>query len=228
MAVSSGPEITNNGLVLHLDAANSRSYPGSGTTWTDLSGNGNNGTLVNGVGYESPNNGSLIFDGSNDHIDFFAPNLTTTATVEMWVKLGAAFAGKMFFGWNVYDVYCPSGHIGYNTANSDCYGINATTVTALGLINTWHHYVFEMRSDVSYTNNKIYIDGVSYSLSQILSTERASNRTFNNGNGRIGGWRGDLNYKMVMNCSKFNVYNRALTATEIKQNFEAKRTRYGI
>ena len=63
----SGPTIVTNGLVLHLDAGNPASYPGSGTTWTDLSGNGNDGTLVNGVGYDSANGGSLVFDGVNDY-----------------------------------------------------------------------------------------------------------------------------------------------------------------
>lgn len=228
MAIYSGPEIANNGIVLHLDAANTKSYPGTGTSWNEISGNSNNTTLTNGTAYASADKGSFSFDGVDDHVDFFAPNLTTTATVEMWVKLGASYANKMFFGWLRYDVFCSSGHIGFNTAASDCYGINATTVTALGLVNTWHHYVFEMRSDVSYTNNKIYIDGVQQTLSQQSAAENNGNRTFNSGNGRIGGWRSDLSYKMVMNCSTFNVYNRALTATEVRQNFEAKRSRYGI
>jgi hypothetical protein len=228
MSIYYNTNIARNGLMLHLDAANVKSYSGSGTTWADLSRNGNNGTLVNGVGYSSANNGSLLFDGSNDHADFFAPNLGTTTTVEMWVNLGAGYAGKMFFGWLRYDVYTPSGHIGYNTANSDCYGINATTVTALGLVGNWAHYIFEMRSDISYTNNKIYINGVQQTLSQILSTESAGSRNFNSGNGRIGGWRNDLNYKMVMNCSLFKVYNRALTQAEISQNFNALRGRYVI
>jgi hypothetical protein len=228
MGIAYNTSIVRNGLVLHLDAANKKSYPGSGTAWSDMSGLGNNGTLVNGVGYSTDSKGRLSFDGIDDHADFFAPNLGNTTTVEMFVNLGASYAGKMFFGWLRYDVYTPSGHIGYNTANSDCYGVNASTVTSLGLVNKWAHYVFEMRSDVSYTNNKIYINGIQQTLSQILSTESAGNRNFNSGNGRIAGWRNDLNYKMVMNCSLFRVYNRALTAAEISQNYNALRGRYGI
>jgi hypothetical protein len=67
MALSHSPSIVTDGLVLCLDAGNPKSYPGSGTTWTDLSGNGNNGTLVNGVGYSGDNLGSLSFDGVNDY-----------------------------------------------------------------------------------------------------------------------------------------------------------------
>ena len=199
-------------------------------TWTDLSGNGNNGnsgTLVNGVGYSSENGGSLVFDGNDDYADFFAPNLGTTTTVEMWARV-SSFGGGMMFGWFYYDVYTPSGGLGYNTASSDVYGISAATVTSLGLVNTWKHYIFEMRSDVSYTNNKIYINGVSQSLSQQLSTENSNYRNFNSGNGRISGWKADNNYRLPMRCASFKVYNRALTQAEISQNFNALRGRFGI
>jgi hypothetical protein len=64
MAIFNNPRIITDGLVLALDAGNPKSYPGSGTAWTDLSGNGNTGTLVNGTGYNSGNGGSLVFDGS--------------------------------------------------------------------------------------------------------------------------------------------------------------------
>jgi len=68
MGAAAGPDIVEDGLVLCLDAANPKSYPGSGNTWTDLRGNGNDGTLVNGVGYDSANNGSMVFDGVDDSI----------------------------------------------------------------------------------------------------------------------------------------------------------------
>ena len=77
--------IVTDGLVLNLDAGNPQSYPGSGTTWTDLSGNGNNGTLLNGVGYDSDNGGSLVFDGSNDYVTtpLFGDS-TTNRTFSVW------------------------------------------------------------------------------------------------------------------------------------------------
>ena len=61
-------QIVRSGLVLHLDAARPASYPGSGTTWTDLSGQGNNGTLTNGPTYSSANGGSIVLDGTNDDV----------------------------------------------------------------------------------------------------------------------------------------------------------------
>jgi hypothetical protein len=94
------------------------------------------------------------------------------------------------------------------------------------LLNNWKHYVFEMRSDVSYTNNKIYINGVSQTLSQIASSENAGNRNFNSGLGAIGTIRGAA-YYTPMNSALFNVYNRSLTAAEVLQNYNATKSRFG-
>jgi hypothetical protein len=90
--IDSAPKIISSGLVLHLDAAQKRSYPGTGTTWTDLSGNGNNGTLVNGPTFNSANGGSIVFDGVDDHINMgnilnsvFA-GTNVKYTISVWVK----------------------------------------------------------------------------------------------------------------------------------------------
>ena len=184
-AVEGGPNVVNSGLVLYLDAANNKSYPGSGTAWTDLSNSGNNITLTNGPTFSSTNNGNISFDGVNDYADFYAPNLGTTTTIELWCKLGAAYSGTMMFGWNLYDVWCYNGAMGFNTGNGDVYGISSANVSSLGLVGNWKHYVFEMRSDVSYTNNKIYINTTSQALSQQNGSELAATRGFNSGNGRL-------------------------------------------
>ena len=68
MGLSHSPRIVTDGLVLCLDAANSRSYPKTGTTWTDRSTSGNNGTLTNGPTFDTNNGGSIVFDGSNDSV----------------------------------------------------------------------------------------------------------------------------------------------------------------
>ncbi len=78
MAFSNGPVIPTNGLVLSWDAADPNSYPGSGTTIYDTSGNGNNGTLVNGVSFSSNNGGTLVTDGVDDYIYSTTPNLSST------------------------------------------------------------------------------------------------------------------------------------------------------
>ena len=68
MSVIGGPDIITDGLVLYLDAANTKSYIGSGTTWKDLSGNSNDGTLTNGPTFDSGNSGSIVFDGVDDFV----------------------------------------------------------------------------------------------------------------------------------------------------------------
>jgi hypothetical protein len=82
-----------------------------------------------------------------------------------------------------------------------------------------------MRSDVSYTNNKIYINAVNQSLSQVAGAEASSNRNFNSGNGRINSWLFS-SFFIAMDLAQFQVYNRALTATEIFQNYHATKGRY--
>jgi hypothetical protein len=222
------PRIVTSGLVLALDAADKLSYPGTGTTWRDLSGNNNTTTLTNGPTFNRANMGGIVFDGVDDYVNFYAPNLSGTAVIEMWTKLTiSAGSFGMLFGWANYDVYYNGGLMGYNTFNAnDVYGINGATVTSLQLLNNWKHYIFEMRSDVAYTNNKIYVNGVSQTLSQQASSENAGNRNFNSGLGAIGTARGSAFYT-PMTCGIFKVYNRALTATEILQNYNATKSRYG-
>ena len=172
-------------------------------------------------------NAQMTFDGTDDYIDFNAPNLGSTATVEMVCKIGSGYSDKMFMGWLLYDIYTAGGSIGYNTANGDIYGISSSTVTSLGIVNNWAHYIFEFRTDVSYTNNKIYINGVSQALSQQYGSEYSFNRSFNSGNGRIASWRTG-GYHIPMSCAIFKVYNRALSAGEVQQNYRHYKTRFNL
>jgi hypothetical protein len=229
MALSHSPSIVTDGLVLCLDAANRKSYPGTGTVWNNMVGNVG-ATFQNGPTFNSSNLGTVSFDGTDDQIPFFAPNLSSVATVEMWAKIGDNWtSGRMFFGWNLYDVWTGNfSSIGFNTANGDVYGIPSATLTPLNIVNNWKHYVFVMRTDVSYTNNKIYINGQSFSLSQIQSGENGGARSFNSGNGQIGNWLATSGYNMQMDCSIFNVYNKELSPQEVVQNFNALRGRFGI
>ena len=94
MAIAYNTSVVRNGLVLHLDAANRKSYPGTGTAWSDLSGNGNNGTLVNGVTYNSANNGSITFDGVNDYISIaqnssYRFSNTQAFSISAWIRCTA-------------------------------------------------------------------------------------------------------------------------------------------
>ena len=226
MGLDHSPLIVTDGLSLYADAVNTRSYAGSGTSVNGLvSGIGL--TLVNGVGFGTTSTKYFILDGTNDNIPFNIPNVGTTLSIEMWARINS-FSNGMPFGFDRYDVWANGGRLGFNTAASDIYGLTSTQVTNLGLLSQWKHYVFEMRTDVSYSNNKIYINGQNQSLSQVAGTENASLRNFNSGNGRISSWLFSDVFFIAMDLAQFRVYNRALTSQEIVQNYNATKKRYEL
>ena len=226
MSISHYPSVVTDGMALYFDAASAMSYSGSGSSWNDLSGRGNHGTLVNGPTFDAnTNKGAFTFDGTNDCVNFSVPDVGTILSIEMWARI-KSFSNGMPFGFDRYDVWANGGRIGFNTAASDIYGLSSTQVTNLGLLDQWKHYIFEMRSDVSYTNNKIYINGQNQSLSQVAGTENASLRNFNSGNGRISSWLFSNVFNISMDHSQFKVYNRALSAAEVANNYNAMRGRY--
>lgn len=216
--------LSNSGLVLHLDAGNTASYSGTGTTWNDLSGNGSNVTLTS-TSYNSANGGSIVFNGTSSYANFNANiGSTNVVTVDLWVRTNS-LANGMYFGFNLYDAWVYNGAIGYNTSGGDLYGITSDRVTELGIEGAWKHLVFVMYAG-SKTNNKIYVNGESQSLSQIQGTFSTTNSNFNSGIGRLSSWRFDLNWLMNLNVASFKIYNRELSQQEITNNFNAFRTRF--
>jgi len=240
MAVYGGPEITTNGLVLYLDAGNTKSYPGSGTLWTDLSENGNNGTLTNGPIYSSSNKGGIVFDGTNDYVTcLYSTSLNnigglTNFTIEAFVKwnlIPITGNGQWIIG-NVNDTggqtggfqlgYIPGFGLNfstYRTGTGD--GINTGTAPAN---NVW----YSMVGLKLVTGYYFYVNG------NLVGTTLTSN----NGNTsstptHIGIRKRDLNSPsttMYFNgiISSIKVYNRGLSASEILQNYNAFKGRYGL
>jgi hypothetical protein len=231
-----GAPVANDNLVFWLDAGQSISYPGTGNNWTSIVSVPATSTLINGPIFSETNGGIISFDGVNDYVSFDIQDSATTVsviTVEMWVKIKAT-GSRMPFGFTSYDVYLTGGNMGYNTGSSDSYGIPAATVTSLGIVGNWKHLVFVMQNNTSasvnpYTNNKIYVNGVVQSLSQILGTQSGSTRNFNNGVGLISGWNNDITqYKALMDLAVFKIYNRELTVKEIQQNYNALNARFSL
>jgi hypothetical protein len=223
------------GTITYLNGYTIHTFTTSGTftpyQWYSSTDSNTSGSLINGPVFNPQIVGGYFqFDGTDDYVLFGASiGATTTVSVEMWCKIPASYASDMFFGWNAYDVWCDNGNLGYNTNNGDVYGISAATVSSLGLVDNWKQYIFEMRSDVSYSNNKIYVNGVSQTLSQQGGSENSGNRNFNSGNGVFPGYRASLgSYLMSYQVGSFRVYNRALSAAEITQNFNAQRNRFGL
>jgi hypothetical protein len=212
VALSHSPSLVLPGLSLCLDAANSKSYPGSGTTWTDLSGRGNNGTLVNGVGYNSGNLGSLSFDGVNDYANNGAITTGGKISVNSWIKINTGGILQ-----HIVDSSSNSWHLAILIDNRPYFWNGSTYHQSAQILSTSTWY---MITGVQSSTLDIYVNGV---LSQSLSSN--VNITTNNVN--LGRWQnGGRQYNG--NIAQVSIYNRALTAQEIQQNFNATRSRYGI
>jgi hypothetical protein len=220
MATSYSPKIITDGLVLCLDAGDGKSYSGSGTAWTDRSGNGNHGTLVNGPTFNS--DGYIELDGTNDRIASGATcdDFGTDNTVEMWARWHGT-GNRMFCAWSsCYDIWTIDGNLGFNTCGGDIYGFSASS-----LANIWHHFVFVFKQQIQ--DNSIYINGVSQTLSKKKgNTNLTSNRSFST-NFRIGSWTGG-SYYYDGDMAIAKVYNRELTADEVLQNYNATKGRFGL
>ena len=225
------PSIITNGLVLCLDAANRKSYPGSGTTWTDLSGRGNNGTLVNGVGYNGSNLGSLVFDGSDDYVTLGTPALMNGVqvplTISLWARANSFGAYNTLWGvyssttgGRLYSLFrVDSGTLRYFTSNSSGgFQFNGSFAPSTSV---WNFYTVTVSGTLSSPSVTIYLNSSSqtFSYSTLTSSPNLS-VDFRIGGNSAGseGWNGNISNVMW--------YNRALTAAEIQQNYNALKSRY--
>ncbi len=232
MGVYAGPDIIESGLVLALDAGNSKSYPGSGTTWTDLSGLGNTGTLVNGVGYNSGNLGSLVFDGVDDYINipFNASTMdfSLAQTICMWMRPAT---GSNTSRRNPYNqAYGGPGTLTYETDGTINYffGTNGGNNNPYVGRGSGFTIAANELAFISVTRNQTTNVCNWYKNGALITTADAGGyaTTANGtspiliGDGYVNGFLGN-----IYDCK---VYNKALTASEIQQNFNALRGRFSI
>jgi len=226
---SNGPNIVTDGLVLCLDAGDKISYPGSGTTWSDLSPNGNDGTLTNGPTFS---NESIVFDGTNDYINLAHDDLWKdigVMTYSLWFQVEvsdtrqglisshANVAGSNNDAIEIEIQANNTSFVGFRNANGTFYlAVDSTPYT----LNTWHHLtgVLTTTQIEYYKNGELVAINASWpddslvanSASETLLLGRYATLYLN---GRIGA---------------FTAYRSALTAAQIKQNFNAHRSRFGV
>jgi hypothetical protein len=235
MAGKSGPDIVENGLVLCLDAANKLSYPRTGTTWTDLSGNSNNGTLTNGPTFSVNNMGSIVFDGTNDYVGFTYNSIfnpSTSVTLSTWLTLtasdttirnpielsGAASDELYYILWRA-DLSPKRWGWGVRQSNNTyC----ETTSTATNFpINIWYNIAMVANAtagQVYFYYNGILDGGIAYNgtlkqnASALLSigADAINSRRY---------WQGNISTTLI--------YNRALSTAEVLQNYNATKSRFG-
>ena len=228
MGVAYNSKIVTDGLVLCLDAGNSKSYPGSGDIWTDLSGNGNTGTLTNmdGTNFNSANGGSLVFNGSDEYVTFVSnPSLTNQITVEVWVKLsstspngfawilGRESSYRMLYGSTSFAWVCATTNNGWYSAGTN---IDATSVTP-------YTQTYQVVGTYDGSNNRIYVNGELKNTGANISGNISGGQNYVLFYSNVGG----IDYGKG-NLYSHKLYNRALTATEIQQNYLATKSRYGL
>jgi hypothetical protein len=219
--------IVTSGLTLCLDAGNLKSYPTSGTTWTDLSKNGNNGTVVNSPTFSSSNVGSLVFNGSNQYVTLtYDPILTNQVTFETWVSLsatspnnvGTIFSRETIAGGS-YRMLYSSGWFSWicATVNNGWY---TTGTNIFANVDSFTN-IYQVVGTYNGSNLRLYVNGVLMSTGASISGNILSTGTFY----LIRREANNTDYgKGIIYTHR--IYNRALSASEVLQNYNATKWRF--
>jgi hypothetical protein len=226
MAIYGGPDIVTEGLTLHLDAANSKSYAGSGNTWSDLINN-NNATLSNGPSFSADNKGGILFDGINDGCSYSSV-LNKALTVITWAKSSTstwsntAGLGSCRFQ-NGFII-----HNNQSTKNVDAYIMNgnvSASYTYLGFatisdvtLPTMYSFITNgVNSHQFYVNNSMIVN----SSTAISRSDTPSSVTINLASEGGSRWNNITLYSHLL-------YSKALSSSEILQNYNAIKGRFGL
>ena len=237
------------GLIFNLDAGNYLSYPRSGTTWTDLTGRGNNGTLTNGPTFSGGTTPSIVFDGANDYVRAPFETILNDCTIEVWFNANSIKTYQYLLSigrtdTNEYSFYLDMNDTDYGSLAQTMWvywnsggslnslvpktGSNVIGGTSYGDWNdsTWRCYIFTRSvTDSPYT--KHYMNGL-----EVTNVTRQNDQTTKFGNGAgyqitLGAYRSN-NLNFAGNQSIVRIYNKVLSPQEVIQNFESQRVNYGI
>lgn len=224
MSLHHSPKIVTDGLVLCLDAANKKSYSGGGDTWIDISNNRNNGTLINSPTFNSSNKGNIAFNGTNNFINtsYTLPNTNYTISVAFKINVFSTTYNRGIFSTfstsNFNGIYfADSGSQSISTSNMWFWvdGNSLYRIPYIFATNTWYFVAF------SIINGEIYVyinGGLVY---QVTDTTTHQNTL------SLGISRFNQNY-LNGNISLAQVYNRALSANEISQNYKTLKGRFNL
>lgn len=228
MSLAHHPSIVRNGLVLYLDAGNRKSYPTTGTVWTDLTKNKANGTLTNSPTYSTSNNGYLIFNGSNQYIvnsDYSQLAFGTgNYTIDGWINFNQIKDGSILM--------TPDSNLSVSQNVYWWFGYNASQLrfgqhfTANGVFCTWTPSTgvwYNIAATRTSGTTALYINGISQSVTNptIFNATSWSQRGY-----AIARINGTPTYTNGYIAS-VKVYNMGLTASQILQNYNATKSRYG-
>lgn len=258
MSVFSGPEVPNSGLILHLDAANPRSYRGSGTNWNDIAA-GNTASLIASPTYSSGNNGAITFNGSSNYaevsnkVSALEIQPTSPVTMVSWFKTNGSFAGT---GSVMGNMLGSGSYPGYDV------WLNSADTIAFHVISSWSANAVKVKVDltrsslaaqfrmiaVTYdgscpTTPTNALNSMNWYLDGNLNTSNKANDTavgFSSSGATISydpsqrfriasRWaNGAWSQGSPVIVSVAMVYNRVISAAEVKQLFEAYRGRFDV
>jgi hypothetical protein len=230
MSYNNGPRIVTNGLVLHLDAGNSRSIVSGSATWRDLSGNGCNATLQNGPTFNSSNSGYIAFDGTNDYADLANPSKITGNQVSccMWVHPqvldGASIIWLSASQKRFFQVHLPFGGTVYFDASNDIGGgYDRISFSFDSAYRGLKHWTFIKNSTAG--TMTAYVNGV------LVASGTGLNRPVGVPDygviAHLPSFSGTTAYNNTRLYS-MQFYNKALSAEEIRQNYHATKGRFGL
>ena len=227
MALHHNPRIVTQGLVMALDASDVNSSPGSGTTWYDVSGNGNNGTLINGPTFS---NNSLVLDGSNDYVETptsIGASLTGDFTFNIWAirdgdsdsSIGGLIGNLWHTVFTGANIYLRNNNTEINVQTAD--GTTRTSYVLTSPVSNlnWTNYTLSNIGGIVST----YVNGVLLdSRSRTISPSSTRQVT-------IGKWAGSFSsYILNGQVSNAHVYSRGLSSQEVLQNYLAQKSRFGL
>ena len=226
MATKYSPKTVTDGLVLSLDAANTKSYPKSGTTWTDLSGNSNTGTLTNGPTFSAGNMGGIVFDGVDDYCrvqNFTSMNVQGPGTVTYWGKfsnLGSSGVHK-----TALTITNGLGTGALQVGLRDAQGIvwKSGGVTLLSYNTPTLNRITQWTLTFDNSNLQMYIDGILTNSTTSAVAQTATAADF-----YLATFRTDALEAFSGTIYSSAVYNRVLTASEVLQNYNATKSRFGL
>lgn len=227
MATNYNPRIVTNGLVLCLDAGNIKSYPGSGTTWTDISGQNNTGTLTSGPTYSSTNGGSIVFDGTDDYVQCpLVSSAITNITMTGFVNVTLSKKGAFFRNGGGSTGYA----IGQGSTTFDGNGDNIIGLfpgrrwiaTSSAYSAGWQLVTFILDSS-SVVSGYLNTTPITFPTGVTPNTPTSNFYLGRNVGDEPSGVRA-----MTGSIAQFMFYNRVLSAAEVTQNFNALRGRFGV
>jgi hypothetical protein len=216
MSVQYNASTVTNGLVLCLDAANTKSYAGTGTAWNDLSGNGNNGTLVNSPTHTPGSSAYFTFNGTNTYVNFAyvqpAQNSSSTFSWNIWVYTTINRDGDILMG-------CRNSSLNFTKLTTNNMEYYPTSFGGAMPLNVWQNVcIVKNGTTMSYYRNGSLISSVTAAGSQISVP-------FFIGGDPLPGAGVEFSSARIAQVS---VYNTSLTADQISQNFNALKGRYGL